>query len=90
MVVSNTTAYTWDWYCHLVDDRASLCVFIRWKVSVTSMHLTMFVERWVSYLALFTYLVGWHASAVSLPPGDVILVWLACPLNEIIFCLHQE
>jgi len=20
----NTTAYTWDWYCHLVGDRASL------------------------------------------------------------------
>ncbi len=24
MVVQNTTAYTWDWYCHLVGDRASL------------------------------------------------------------------
>jgi hypothetical protein len=24
MVVSNTTAYTCDWYCHLVGDRASL------------------------------------------------------------------
>jgi hypothetical protein len=24
MVVLNTTAYTWDWYCHLVGDRASL------------------------------------------------------------------
>jgi hypothetical protein len=24
MVVSNTKAYTWDWYCHLVGDRASL------------------------------------------------------------------
>jgi len=24
MVVKNTTAYTWDWYCHLVGDRASL------------------------------------------------------------------
>jgi hypothetical protein len=23
MVVLNTTAYTWDWYCYLVDDRAS-------------------------------------------------------------------
>jgi hypothetical protein len=21
---SNTTAYTWDWYCHLVGDKASL------------------------------------------------------------------
>jgi hypothetical protein len=24
MVVENTTAYNWDWYCHLVGDRASL------------------------------------------------------------------
>jgi hypothetical protein len=24
MVASNTTAYTWDWYSHLVGDRASL------------------------------------------------------------------
>jgi hypothetical protein len=24
MVVQNTTAYTWNWYCHLVGDRASL------------------------------------------------------------------
>jgi hypothetical protein len=24
-IVKNATAYTWDWYCHLVVDRASLC-----------------------------------------------------------------
>jgi hypothetical protein len=23
MVVKNTTAYTWEWYCHLMGDRAS-------------------------------------------------------------------
>jgi hypothetical protein len=23
-IVKNATAYTWDWYCHLVVDRASL------------------------------------------------------------------
>jgi hypothetical protein len=33
-------------------------------------------------------LVGWHVSAVSLPPGDVTFAELACPLNDIIFCLH--
>ncbi len=42
----------------------------------------MFVERLVSYSALFTFLVRWHASAVSSPPGDVILAQLACPLND--------
>ncbi len=23
IIVKNATAYTWDWYCHLVVDRAS-------------------------------------------------------------------
>jgi hypothetical protein len=31
----------------------------------------MFVEIQVSCSALFTFLVGLHTSAVSLPPGDV-------------------
>ncbi len=83
----------------------------------------MFVERQVSYSALFTFLVGWHTSALSLPtpdiifanvcgeigqllcsvyffrwhlsaltlpPSDVIFVQLTCPLNDVIFCKHQE
>ncbi len=29
------------------------------------------------YSALFTYLVGWHASVVNLPPSDAILTQLA-------------
>ncbi len=32
----------------------------------------------VSSSALLTLLVGWHTSAVSLPPSDVILAELAC------------
>ncbi len=50
----------------------------------------MWAERQVSYSALFTYLVGWHAGAVRLPPADVIFTQLACPLNDVIFCLHLE
>jgi hypothetical protein len=46
--------------------------------------------RYVSYSALFTFLVGWHTSAVSLALSDVILAELACPSNDVIFCLHQE
>ena len=45
---------------------------------------------WVSYSALFTFLVRWLISTISLPPGDVILAWLACHLNDVIFCLHLE
>jgi hypothetical protein len=41
-------------------------------------------EREVSYSALFTNLFGWHTSAVTLPPGDVILAQLACTLNDVI------
>jgi hypothetical protein len=50
---------------------------------------TMFVERKVCYSALFTNLVGWHAGAVSFPLRDVILAQLACPLSDIMFCLHS-
>jgi hypothetical protein len=49
----------------------------------------MFVERKVGYTALFTFLVGWHASAVSLPPSDVILAQLAYPLSDVMLCLHS-
>jgi hypothetical protein len=45
----------------------------------------MFVERLVSYSALFTILVGWHASTADLPSSDVIFARLACPLNDVIF-----
>jgi len=34
---------------------------------------------------LYTFLVKCHASAVSLPPGDVIFNQLVCPMNNIIF-----
>jgi hypothetical protein len=49
----------------------------------------MFVERNVRYSALFTNLVGWHASAVSFTLSDVILAQLACPLSDVMFCLHS-
>ncbi len=50
----------------------------------------MFAMRQVGYSALFTFLVRWYACTVSLPPGGVILAQLACPPNEVIFCLHLE
>jgi hypothetical protein len=42
------------------------------------------------FSALFTFLVMWHTSVVSLPPGNVILTHLACPQNDVIFCLPWE
>jgi hypothetical protein len=49
----------------------------------------MFVERNVCYSALFTYLVRWHTHAVSLTLSDIILAQLACPLSDIMLCLHS-
>ncbi len=40
-------------------------------------------------LRLFTNLVGWHTGIVSFPLSDVILAQLACPLSDIVFCLHS-
>ncbi len=50
----------------------------------------MFVETQVRYIALFTYLFGWHAGAVSLPLSDIILAQLACLLSGVMFCLHSK
>ncbi len=49
----------------------------------------MLVERKVRYSALFTNLVGWHAGAARFPQSDIILAQLACPLSDIMFCLHS-
>ncbi len=49
----------------------------------------MFVEKKVRYSALFTNLIRWHASAVSFPLSDIILVQLACPLSDVMFYLHS-
>ena len=38
---------------------------------------------------MFTNLVRWHTGAVSFPLSDVILAQLACPLSDIMFCLHS-
>jgi hypothetical protein len=35
-------------------------------------------------------LVGRYASAVSITSDDAMFAQLGCPLNDIIFCLHQE
>jgi hypothetical protein len=43
-----------------------------------------------SLLSFVYFLVRWQASVIIVPPGDVILAQLACPLNDVIFCLHQE
>jgi hypothetical protein len=49
----------------------------------------MFVEIKVCYSALFTYLVMWHAGAVSFPPTDAILAQLVWPLSDVMFYLHS-
>jgi hypothetical protein len=50
----------------------------------------MFVESQVSSTALISILVGWHASAVCLPKGDVIFAQLAWPLNNVTFYIRNN
>jgi hypothetical protein len=50
----------------------------------------MFVDKRVCYTALFTNLVRWHTFAVSLTSIDVILAQLACPLSDVMYCLHSR
>ncbi len=50
-----------------------------------SMSVYMFVKREVSASDLLTLLVGLFASAVSLPPSNVILAELAFPPNDVVF-----
>ncbi len=46
--------------------------------------------REVNSSALFTFLVGWHAGAVSLPLGDIISAELDCPPDNVTLYLQQE
>jgi hypothetical protein len=60
------------------------------KVVKIDKYVSINVYREIGYLLTFAYfLVGWHAGAVSLPPGEVIFVELACPIHDAIFCLNR-
>ncbi len=48
------------------------------------------LERQFCYSAFFTFWAGWHASALALPPVDIIFAQLARPLNDANGYLHQE
>jgi hypothetical protein len=48
----------------------------------------MFVERKVHYSALLTNLVGGMPVLLA-PPSDIILAQLACPLSDVMLCLHS-
>jgi len=65
-------------------------VFKKWiDPAYRGQFVAMFVEIKVHYSALFTNLVEWYARAVSFPLSDVILAQLACPLSDVMFCLHS-
>jgi hypothetical protein len=67
MVILYLTLYVYDMismmliWCSVGGTERQPILFNKWVG-------TMFVERKVCYSALFTNLVGWHASAVSFPP----------------------
>ncbi len=50
----NTTAYTWDWYCHLVGDKASLLVLVTLKLLERQYNFTFLVSyEWVNEARVF-------------------------------------
>jgi hypothetical protein len=65
-----------------IGKHSSLLLFVK-------KYYPMFVEWKVHYSALFTYLVRWHAGAVSFPPSDAILAQLAWPLSDVMFYIHS-
>jgi hypothetical protein len=61
-------------------------------IIIASSHLSSLhsAKEQCLFLSFVYFLVSWHSSAVSLPPGGVIFAQLVCPLNDVIFCLHHE
>ncbi len=54
MLVKNTTAYTWDWYCHLVGDRASLLVLVTLTLLGSQYNFTFLASNeWVHKAGVF-------------------------------------
>jgi len=40
IIDKNATAYTWDWYCHLVVDRASL-----FNATISEIEISLFLSN---------------------------------------------
>ncbi len=68
-------------YKSFFQDRTSLSIQLCLNLEQIARPM-FFLESRVSYSALFTFLVGWHTSVVSFPPGNVIFAQLACPYGE--------
>jgi hypothetical protein len=70
-------------YCHF------------WAISLMSLQKVVQLVKsrpiWSPWLRerFVTNLVRWHAGAVSFPLSDIILAQLACPLSDIMCCLHS-
>jgi hypothetical protein len=65
----------------------SVCLFL----SIYPFFMSRNVCREIGLLISFVYFFGRVAHhCVSLPPGDAILAQPDCPLNDVIFCLHEE
>ncbi len=56
IIVKNETAYTWDWYCHLVVDRASLFEY---------QHLLLLETSVGQYYNLYLFVVHFFNTSVN-------------------------
>ncbi len=50
----------------------------------------MFIDRKTRYSALFTFWLGGMPVMLASFVQNIIFVELACPLNDVILCLHWE
>jgi hypothetical protein len=59
---------------------ASLCSHVSLELNFfAEINVCREMSKLLSFVYFFGWLAGWHTSAVSLPPSDVILALLACP-----------
>ncbi len=79
-------AITFDWLNKRATESNKLYLMSHSRKILAQFYKTFFGR---DYSTLFTYWVRWHTSAVSFPPSVVILTQLACPLSDIMFCLHS-
>jgi hypothetical protein len=56
----------------------------------TSLFFCTIVDKIWLLLSFAYFFMGWHAKTVTLPPGDIIFVQLACPLVSISPTFYEQ
>jgi hypothetical protein len=76
--------------CHALNALIALRPNLELKTRPKQLLGSLPLDIVLLYSALFTFLSGGTLVLLAYPPGDIILAQLASPLNDVIFCLHQD